>query len=297
MLKRQFSWSGIFATVAVLTIVIAAAGVAHAAPKSELWERWLPHDENSTISVDHSTWNTFLSKYVVFGKDGINRVAYNWIAGGEKTELYRYIRELSRVEVTKLSRAEQRAYWINLYNALTVKTVSDAGEVASIRDIDISPGLFSNGPWGKELVTVEGENLTLDDIEHRILRPIWQDPRIHYALNCAALGCPNLWGIAVTADDAERYLNHGAQSFINHPRGARVENGKAVVSSIYKWFGEDFGDSDATLIDHLKQYASYDLATALDGVTTVAFDDYDWTLNSSVSPNPKAFGTAGGRGS
>ncbi len=97
---------------------------------------------------------------------------------------------LAATSADRLRRAEQFPFWINLYNALTVKVVLDHYPVEIIRDIDISPGLFADGPWGKKLVTVEGEALSLDDIEHRILRPIWKDPRLHYVLNCAALGVP-----------------------------------------------------------------------------------------------------------
>ena len=275
--------------ICMVSVLFLWKSPASAAPESKLWDRWFTHDETSTAIVDHSIWNNLLEEYVVFGDDGINRVAYGWIIDGEREDLNRYIDNLSHVPVTALNRAEQRAYWINLYNALTVRVILDAGKIQSIRDIDISPGFFSNGPWGKELVSVEGEMLTLDDIEHRILRPIWQDPRIHYAVNCAALGCPNLWAAAVTAKNAEAYLDHGAKRFINHPRGSRVEDGRAVVSSIYKWFSEDFGGSDQTLIAHLKTYASNDLAAELDGVTDVMFEQYDWTLNANALPNAYAF--------
>ena len=280
--------------VCAVTAFFLCAGPAWAAPDSDLWDRWLIHDENSTTTVDHDAWNTLLQKFVVFGDDGINRVAYGWIIGGDKMMLDEYLDDLSRVSVSSLSRDEQRAYWINMYNALTINVVLDAGKITSIRDIDISPGFFSNGPWGKKLITVEGESLSLDDIEHRILRPIWQDPRIHYALNCAALSCPNLWGVAVTVENIETYLNHGAKAFINHPRGSRVEGGRVVASSIYKWFAEDFGGTDAAIIDHIKGYASDDLVAALDGVTDVEFESYDWTLNSNVLPNLVAVGTRRG---
>jgi Protein of unknown function, DUF547 len=87
--------------------------------------------------------------------------------------------------------------------------------VASIRDIAISPGLFSVGPWGRKLIEVEGEPLSLDDIEHRILRPIWRDPRLHYAVNCAALGCPNLRSSAFTAANADILLETAASDYVN----------------------------------------------------------------------------------
>jgi len=289
-------WLSIFSIFACLALLLSA-GLALAAPSSELWERWQAHDEGSTESVDHSIWSNLLRKYVVFGEDGINRVAYKWIIGSEKDDLARYIEDLSRVTVSALNRAEQRAYWINLYNALTVNVILNAGKVRSIRDIDISPNFFSNGPWGKELITIEGANITLDDIEHRILRPIWKDPRIHYALNCAALSCPNLWAVAVTVEIAEEYLDYGAKAFINHARGSRVENGHVVVSSIYKWFLEDFGGTEEAIIEHLKAYASNEYASELAGVKVVRYESYDWTLNSVAAPSANAFTAGASRGS
>ena len=113
--------------------------------------------------------------------------------------------------------------------------------LASIGDINISPGLFVRGPWGAKILTVEGEKLSLDDIEHRILRPIWKDNRVHYALNCASLGCPNLQPTAYTSENSEALLDNGARDFINHPRGVSIQKGKLQVSSIYVWFQEDFG--------------------------------------------------------
>ena len=93
-----------------------------------------------------------------------------------------YVENLSRMPINDFNRAEQKAFWINLYNALTVKVVLAAYPVKSIRDIAISPGLFARGPWGKKLIEIDGETVSLNDIEHRILRPIWRDPRLHYAL-------------------------------------------------------------------------------------------------------------------
>ena len=146
----------------------------------------------STVRVDHRRWGRFLAAYVRPGENGLNRVAYGSVTAEGRADLGAYLDSLAAVPVSTLSRPEQMAFWINLYNALTVRVVLDHYPVGSIREIDISPGLFSNGPWRAELTTVEGEPLSLDDIEHRILRPIWRDPRIHYALNCASLGCPNL---------------------------------------------------------------------------------------------------------
>jgi hypothetical protein len=230
--------------------------LAEAAPKAEPWPRWEQHDPASSLSVDHSAWDRLLKAYVSASPDGIDRVAYGKVSGDDKIRLAAYVERLAAAPVDRLNRDEQRALWVNLYNALTVKTVLDHYPVKSVRDINISPGLFSSGPWGKKLIKLAGEDLSLDDIEHRILRPLWRDPRLHYALNCASLGCPNLPRAAFTAENSERMLDEAARRFITHLRGVRVANGRLIVSSIYVWFRDDFGGSDSGVIEHLKRYGA-----------------------------------------
>ena len=264
-----------------LGLVFFLYAPALAAPKADLWQRWTTHDPQSTRTVDHSGWDQFLQRYVAEFSDGINRVDYAGVSPADRQRLNQYLNGLSKVPVSRLNRAEQRVLWINLYNALTVRVILDHYPVDSIRDIDISPGLFSDGPWGKKLIEIEGEPVSLDDIEHRILRPIWRDPRIHYAVNCASLGCPNLQRRAFTADNTERLLNKGAVDYINHPRGASVENGRLIVSSIYDWFQADFGGSDSGVIRHLNRYADAKLKSELSGIDRIFDDHYDWTLNGN----------------
>jgi hypothetical protein len=158
--------------------------------------------------------------------------------------------------------------------------------VASIRDIAISPGLFSRGPWRKALVTVNGQALSLDDIEHRILRPIWRDPRIHYAVNCASIGCPNLQPLPFTASRLEAMLEQGARDYVNHPRGvAMVARSfgadRLTASSIYDWFQADFGGSEAGVLAHLRHHATSATAPLLAGVESIDAYRYDWSLNDS----------------
>lgn len=268
---------------ALLAVVPSAGGAIESwfAPSAKSWPRWEAHDPAASRTVDHGPWQRFLSAHVVAGADGIARVAYGKVGADDKAALDAYVRALSAEPVSRLTRAEQRAYWINLYNAATVRLVLERYPVASIRDINISPGLFSSGPWGKALFAVEGEALSLNDIEHRILRPIWKDPRIHYALNCASLGCPDLLAEAFTAANAEGLLDRAAVAFVNHPRGARVEGGRLRVSSIYEWFQEDFGGNEAGVIEHLRRYAAGPLAQSLAGVRTIASHAYDWALNDA----------------
>ena len=221
-----------------------------AAPKADLWDRWLAHDPQSTLSVDHQPWDRFLQTYTVRGADGVNRLPYAKISTADRAKLDDYLARLADIPVSKLKQTEQRAFWINLYNALTVSVIVENYPVKSIMDIDISPGFFSNGPWGKKLVSIEGVKVSLDEIEHRILRPIWKDPRIHYAVNCASIGCPNLQAQAFTSENTDGLLSQAAREYVNHPRGVRIEDEDLVVSSIYDWFAADFGGNDPAVIAH-----------------------------------------------
>jgi len=280
-------------------LLIQAIGVSQvvAAPKAELWEKWTAHSQNNTRSIDHNGWDLFLKKYVKSHASGVNRIAYGQVSDSDRVNLETYINALAQTPISQFNRQEQLAYWINLYNALTVKVVLDHYPVKSVRDI--KSGLFSSGPWGKKLVTVEGEQLTLDNIEHRILRPIWKDPRIHYAVNCASIGCPNLQPIAFTAAVLPTLLDQAAAEYINHPRGFTLKGSKLVVSSIYVWFQEDFGDSDEGVIQHLQQYSGPDRSKALAEVRKISDDRYDWTLNdiaTSTAVKNKRRGSAAGIG-
>jgi len=253
---------------------------ALAAPKAELWAKWSAHQAGASATVDHGAWDALLATRLVVASDGINRFAYGAVTAGEKQALDAYLAMLAASVVSRLARPEQRAFWINLYNALTVQVVLGRYPVKSIKDIAISPGLFSSGPWGKKLVTVEGEALSLDDIEHRILRPIWRDPRTHYAVNCASLGCPNLMPKAFTASNMDSLLEAGSRAYVNHPRGARVAGGKLRVSSIYVWFQDDFG-GERGVIEHVRRYADPPLSQVVSGIAAIDGHDYDWTLNDA----------------
>ncbi len=268
----------------VWLVVVVAAGRAVAAPEAELWEKWTAHDPDSTTVIDHGVWSALLGRYVVADRaSGINLFDYGAVTPEDRSGLVAYIQRMAATPISTYSRAEQFAYWANLYNALTVNVVLDAYPVDSIRDIDISPGWFSDGPWGKALVMVEGEELSLDDIEHRILRPIWQDPRIHYAVNCASMGCPQLYPKAFTPASMEAMLDQAAHDYVNHPRGVTVKgDGGLTLSSIYDWYGGDFGKDEAGIIAHLVRHAEPSLAESLKAATGIDGYDYDWALNDAA---------------
>ena len=266
---------------ALLLTILLPVEAAHAAPQADLWPRWERHDPAATETVDTGSWAAFLARYVALAADGITRVDYGAVTSADRTMLQTFLADMAAVPVSTLNRDEQLAYWINLYNALAVEIVLAHYPVASVRDIDISPGLFAQGPWGKKLATVEGEAVSLDDIEHRILRPIWRDPRVHYAVNCAALGCPNLQPVPYAAKGIDHTLDQAARAYVNHPRGMWIDAQGLHVSSIYIWFEEDFGGSEAGIIRHLLAYAAPETAMRLQEFTEIASDRYDWTLNDA----------------
>jgi len=254
------------------------AGSAAAAPKPEPWPVWRGSDPQSTQQVDHGAWARFLDRYLVPGRDGAaSRVRYGAVSPADRTALNDYLGTLAALPVTRLNRAEQKAYWINLYNALTVRTVLDHYPIASIRDI--RSGWFSPGPWDLKLLQVDGIELSLNDIEHRILRPIWQDNRIHYAVNCASLGCPNLQPEPFTAANSEQLLERGAREYVNSPRGAYFDGGSLVLSRIYDWYQADFGGSTAGVLAHLRHFAAPALAARLQGFQGDISYGYNWSLN------------------
>jgi len=273
---------------AVITVSLPLAGYASIealfAPKSDLWARWQTHDPASSAEIDHEDWGRLLKTYLRADGDGLNRFDYAGVTTVDRVALGQYIASRGGLPIDAYNRAEQLAYWINLYNALTVHVVLTHYPVETIRDIDVSPGLFSDGPWDRPLITVAGEALTLNDIEHRILRPIWRDPRIHYAVNCAAVGCPNLQETPFTAENADELLESAARTYVNSSRGVRLGRNGLIVSSIYVWFQEDFGDSDEDVIAHLERYAGPEISAQIKQARKLAGHAYDWSLNDAHRP-------------
>lgn len=271
-----------------LVLIFPLAGFAPLevlfAPTAEPWPRWERQDPDSTATIDFSAWDALLKRHVRASPDGINRIGYGAFGDDDTLMLEKVVAELASLPVGRYNRDEQLAYWINLYNAVTLKVVLDHFPVASIRDIDISPGLFADGPWDRELVTVEGQALSLNDIEHRILRPLWRDPRQHYAVNCASLGCPSLARDAYEGRHIDAMLEMAARAYVNDPRGVLLTGDRVSVSKIYVWFREDFGGSSAAVLKHLKRYAAPALAERLEAIDEIGGSHYDWRLNAVTSP-------------
>lgn len=237
-----------------------------------------------TAAQDHADLTALLTRYVQPRSDGVDGVDYDrWRDHTEdRKALEDYVVRLEATPVSTLGDADRFAFWANLYNAVTVRLILDENPKKSIREI--RPHSFAFGPWGAKRVTVEGERLSLDNIEHDILRARFGDPRIHYALNCASVGCPNIRTEAWESATLEADLDAAARAYINHPRGATVTDRGLRISKIYKWYREDFGDSDEGVIAHLLQYADDDLRQAIEARPRIRGHEYDWDLNEADEP-------------
>lgn len=220
--------------------------------------------------VDHSLYAELLKKYV---KDGV--VNYRGFKD-EEAQLDRYLKILEDTDSKKLSRNEQFAFYVNAYNAWTIKLIlSGYPGVESIKDL----GSIFRNPWKKKICRIDGDIITLDDIEHGILRPRFQDPRIHFAVNCASKGCPPLRSEPYQGNILDRQLDEMTVAFINDPKRNFIEDHTLYINEIFKWFVEDFNE-DALGFFH--QYARGDLKKRLSAGTDkikIRYIDYDWSLN------------------
>lgn len=272
------------ALVAVFAVGALGAGPAAA---SDVTSTFSSHTAGSKQTVDHAAWDRLLGKYVSKGDDGVNRVDYTAWKAADHGPLKNYIKSLETIDPGKLDRPEQFAFWANLYNAKTIDVVLDHYPIGSIREITIDEGLFgflkksvgAGGPWKAKIINVAGRALSLDDIEHNILRPVFKDPRVHYAVNCASYGCPNLGTQAFTAAKLDAQLDAGARAYVNHPRGIAVDGSGLRASSIYEWFQADFGGTEAGVLKHVRKFAGDKLKSKLKGRSSIDGYAYDWTLN------------------
>lgn len=268
----------LLAPLLALLLGAAPALAAIGVPKAQLWPRWQRHATRASVELDTRGWAAFLNRYRSVGADGVARIAYGRVTQSDRAALSAWLAAQQRVDVDRLTRPQQMAFWINLYNAATVDVVLGAYPVSSIRKVE--GGLLGLGPWGKPLLKVDGEPLSLNDIEHRILRPIWKDVRIHYAVNCASVGCPDLAAQPYEAARLEAQLDSAARAYINSPRGFARINGRLVASSIFDWYRVDWG-SDAAVLDHACRYATPATARLLGDARAIDRHRYDWSLNDA----------------
>ena len=224
----------------------------------------------------HQAWDDLLGEYVVESDDGVNRFDYGRLkdTAADSAKLDAYLESFANFDVETLDENEQFAAYANIYNALTVQYIVGRYPTKSIR------AGFIVGPWKRVFTQINGEELSLDAIEHEILRAEWDDPRVHYAVNCAAYSCPNLQTDAWFGETLDDDLDRAARAYVNDPRGVTIRrNGTLQVSTIYIWFREDFGGSNDGVIDHLIEYAEPELAAQIEAKRRITKHEYDWDLN------------------
>ena len=222
-------------------------------------------------AVDYGTYAELLQAHV---RDGV--VDYAGFKADE-ARLDDYLARNGRVNPESLSREDRFAYYINAYNAWTIKLIlTGYPGVKSIKDL----GSLLQSPWKKPFVKIDGRTLTLDEIEHSILRPQFKDARVHFAIVCASKSCPPLMAQPYRGAVLDDQLNRVTTAFLNRPGNYRLEGDRFEVSSIFKWFGEDFGN----LFDFYIRYAQGDLKQALQSGRDrirIGYLDYDWSLNGT----------------
>ncbi len=289
---------GVIVIIGVLSIFIG--------PKEASFTFSLEAEEAKPFDHSHSIYDSLLKKYV---KNG--RVDYKGFKASAE-EFNAYLRNLGSVsesDYSKWSREEKLAFWINAYNAFTIKAAIDNYPIKasvfsfypknSIRQID--------GIWDKIQFQAVGRNVTLEEIEHEILRKQFNEPRIHFTIVCASLGCPDLLNQAYKANIINEQLESAAIEFINNiQKGVRIDPADNVVkiSKIFKWFGEDFiegsentelfNDRDAkdrAVLNFLANHLKSDKQKAFleSNQFKISYLDYDWSLNELSDQNFSAF--------
>ncbi|MCP4694664.1 MAG: DUF547 domain-containing protein [Desulfobacterales bacterium] len=220
--------------------------------------------------VDHGIYGELLKKYV---KNGV--VDYKGFRSSEN-RLDQYLKVLEKTNAGKLPRDERFAFYINVYNAWTIKLILGGYPgVESIKDL----GSLFRGPWSKKICRIDGGVFTLDHIEHKILRPRFKDPRVHFAVNCASRSCPPLLSEPYRGADLHRQLDDSTRAFIDNARRNRLEENTLYVSKIFKWFSGDFNDDP---VGFFLKYAGGDFKKELlkrREKIDVDYLDYDWSLN------------------
>jgi hypothetical protein len=275
-------------SLALAGLALVAASPPRAAPSPVVLP--LAAQAAQAAAFDHAAFDRLLQAHV---RDGL--VDYDAFA--RSAEFREYLARLAATDPATLGRAEQVAFWINAYNAYTIQLINKHGERRSIRNINKSFGLVkAYGPWQEKLANVGGRAYGLDEIEQGILRKRYQEPRIHFALVCAAMGCPPLRSEAYTGARLDAQLDDQARAFLlRSPTKNRVDVAARTVhlSPIlveFRDYIQDFGGSEAAVGRYVARYfpAGPERALLERGDFRVVKTHYDWTLNSQANGRTSA---------
>ncbi|QDU52308.1 DUF547 domain-containing protein [Gimesia panareensis] len=248
--------------------------------KEPLGQKWAAGQLLSMDQINHSSYNNLLKRYV--DQDGyVNYTAWKRSAA-DRQALQKYLTHLSQASTSiKASRESQLAFWINAYNAVTLEGILQVYPTKSIRDHTAKIGGYNI--WDDLPLLVGSRAYSLNDIEHKVLRKMGE-PRIHFAIVCASVGCPRLLNEAYTPESVNQQLAMNAQDFFSRPQNFMIDkNGTMQVSSILDWFGEDFGNNQAKRFSYLQPYLPQKAQQyAVNPQARVKFQKYDWSLNDQA---------------
>mgnify|MGYP000848376991 CR=1 FL=1 len=256
-----------------MIVLIVLSCASNAIAKKD-WAMWNSSDETNLAIIDHSPFDGFLKTYVVSNHpSGINRFRYADVSRGDNKLLNKYIAKMASIDPRDYRKREQKAYWLNLYNALTLQELLKLYPVTSVERDKISR---------KRRIMVAKKKLSMADIDQRILRPIWQDYKTVFGLSCATVGCPAIHAQAFTGSNTDKLLKQYAGEFINHPRGLTVSTNELRVSRIFSWYRDEFGagDGDRQLIRLFSHYAEDSKALYILGFSGDIEYAYDKRINA-----------------
>ena len=232
----------------------------------------------SAATFDHSKFDQVLKKYV----DDKGLVDYNSIA--KDRGFSEYMQSLQTAGVEKFSRDGQLAFWINAYNAVTIDKVIKTKPKKSVRETFV-PGVWTGTKFFTSRKNiVAGKRLSQDDIEHEILRKQFNDPRIHFAIICASMGCPLLPRIAYTEENVQARLEEETRKYLNSPRGTRIDRAENTlrVSKLFDWFGSDFINKSGSILAFMQTYLKEEALSFLKRNPKISYLEYDWALNAQA---------------
>lgn len=266
----------LMSAVVTAVMIYDAKGFA----KEPLGQKWAPGQQLSMDQIDHSVYNDLLKRYV--DQDGyVNYTAWK-NSPSDRQALQKYLSHLSQASTSmQASRESQLAFWINAYNAVTLEGILQVYPTDSIRNHTAKIGGYNI--WDDLPLLVGSRAYSLNDIEHKVLRKMGE-PRIHFAIVCASVGCPRLLNVAYTPESVSQQLAMNTRDFFSRPQNFMVDkSGTMHVSSILDWFGDDFGSNQAKRFSYLQPYLPQEAQQhAVNPQVRVKFQKYDWSLNDQA---------------
>ena len=297
-IHRRLAVASLGFFIGVVFLCSPAGATPQPAPGADPIQQFAPGKPGSGRKLDHSHWAAILDAVVVTdARTGRRQIDYGRLNNTGSELLDRYIRVLQKIRVTSLNNREQLAYWLNFYNAASLRFVIEEfrrmhgvqGEFASRnpwsgKKLKVERFyLGKNNPWKEQSFTVEGSRLSLNDIEHRILYALWDNPLVMYGLSCPARGCPTLQPEPFVAEAVEAQLKLAAREFAGRRDCVQVKGGRLEVSSLYVWHGDLFG-GETGVLSHLRETTGPQVSGALAGIGEIHDDDFNWRLNGKAPP-------------